>query len=299
MLPDRAVAVMRLFGLTLLILALQPGSALADAAATAQFVFGAVHRIDATGASTPLQRGDHLLSGDSVATGEDGRAHLRFTDGGFVSLNPNSEFRIDAYRYSGQPDPADHVRMSLLKGALRTVTGEISRLSRDAYEMATRVATIGIRGTEYTLQYVGASVTGSVAHGRIEVCNAAGCLELGAGQSFFVKDANTRPALTEQTADLAPPQPSTANHIDDTHRTLQSFMRPREPGGAPVDNTPPSGNGGGPPKNNGGIGFDIIGVTAPNVDAPVRGGVSDFVHEGSHPGRGWGAGGSPPRGPNR
>ncbi|HUF22233.1 MAG TPA: FecR family protein [Burkholderiales bacterium] len=264
--------------LALLALALAPRASHAEPAATAQFVFGAVHLVAADGSQRPLSRTGEIRAGETVVTEADGRAHLRFADGSFVSLSPNSEFRIDDFRYAGKPDPSDRLGMSLLKGGLRTITGEIGRLTRDAYKMATRVATTGIRGTEYTVQYVGPSVTGSVAGGRIEVCNAAGCLELGAGQSYFVLDENTRPALTDQAADLAPPQPAAVSDIDDSLRS----------------NNPPPANGG-----NGGVGFNEIGITAPNVDTPATGGVSGVVHEGNHPGQGWGRGGNPGSGPQR
>ena len=279
--PGHAAKLLRLAFPVLLLLALMPRAAQAEAAATAQFVFGTVFLVAADGSQQPLTRGTGVRAGEAVLTAADGRAHLRFTDGGFVSLSPDSEFRIDEYRHAGEPDPSDRVSMRLLKGGLRTISGQIGKLTRDAYEMATRVATIGIRGTEYTVQYVGPSVTGSVAGGRIEVCNAGGCLELGAGQSYFVLDENTKPALTEQASDLAPPQPSAATNIDDSLRTLQSFVF--DPG-----RSEPPANGG-----NNGIGFDVIGVTAPNVDTPATGGVSDILHDGNHPGQGWGAGGNP------
>lgn len=292
--PSHATRLIRLLCLALLALALAPRALHAEPAATAQFVFGAVHLMAADGSQRPLFRTGEIRAGETVVTEADGRAHLRFADGSFVSLSPNSEFRIDDFRYAGKPDPSDRLAMSLLKGGLRTITGEIGRLTRDAYEMATRVATIGIRGTEYTVQYVGPSVTGSVGGGRIEVCNAAGCLELGAGQSYFVLDENTRPALTDQAADLAPPQPAAVSDIDDSLRTLQSFAFNPGVSEPPPGNSQPPANGG-----NGRVGFNAIGITAPNVDTPATNGVSGIVHEGNHPGQGWGAGGNPGSGPQR
>ena len=48
-----------------------------------------------------LGKGAELIAGDTVFT-HSGRAQLRFTDGAFVSLQPNSEFRIDEYRFEGK-----------------------------------------------------------------------------------------------------------------------------------------------------------------------------------------------------
>jgi len=175
-------------------------------AATAQFVSGAVSLARSDGTAVALTRGMEIEVGESVITGTDGRVHLRFTDGGFISLTPGSEFRVNAYSYSGQPDGTERASLALLKGGLRTVTGLIGKATEQAYEMITRVATIGIRGTEYTLVY-GAGISGSVGYGRIEVCNGGGCLEVSTGESFYVKNENTKPVRAEKAAELPPPQP--------------------------------------------------------------------------------------------
>lgn len=67
-----------------------------------------------------------------------------------VSLQPQSEFRIDDYQYAGQTDGQEKGFFSLLKGGLRTITGWVGRTHRENYKVTTNVATIGIRGTEYS-----------------------------------------------------------------------------------------------------------------------------------------------------
>ncbi|MEO8157860.1 MAG: FecR family protein [Betaproteobacteria bacterium] len=303
-------------------------------AATAQFVFGSASLVRADGSSVPLTRGNEIGVGDSVTTGADGRVHLRFTDGGFVALTPGSEFRVNAYSYSGKSDGTERASLALLKGGLRTVSGLIGKISQQAYEMVTRVATIGIRGTEYTVVYA-EGISGSVGHGRIEVCNAGGCLEVASGESYYVKDEKTKPARAAKAAELRPPQPTaktldvgdvsaptklpdavltqagpvfaagTENRTDPPAYTgggqggAGGTVPGSEPGGVGSGGNPGGGNtgGGSPGGGNGGssgaglgIGFVLIGSTAPNVDGPVKGGVSDFVNNAN---KGWGAGGNP------
>ena len=184
-------------------------------AATAQFVSGAVTLVTPDGNREPVERGKELRAGDTLLTGDDGRIHLRFNDGGFVSLIPNSEFRIEAYAYSGTLDGTERLSMRLLKGGLRTMTGRIGKLAQEAYEMATRAATIGIRGTEYTLLYQpDDTLSGSVAEGKIAVCNNGGCLDVIAGHSFAVLDAATRPALIDKAAELGAPPRDDKSHKD-------------------------------------------------------------------------------------
>ncbi len=311
-------------------LAIVTDASAAGGAATAQFASGAVSLARSDGTAVALTRGMEIEVGESVITGADGRVHLRFTDGGFVSLAPGSEFRVNAYSYSGRPDGTERASLALLKGGLRTVTGLIGKATQQAYEMITRVATIGIRGTEYTLVY-GAGISGSVGHGRIEVCNSGGCLEVSKGESFYVKDENTKPVRAEKAAELPPPQPATTELATEAAglateapgpiwiQTLPNFSPvatsaagsptgvPTNPGGGnPGGGGGPTGGGtgggtpgGGTGGSNGnglGIGFQLIGSTAPNVDAPLKGGVSSFVQNGVG---GWGAGGNPLHGPQR
>jgi len=68
-------------------------------------------------------------------------------DGGIVALRPDTVFRVDQYRAQG--DDADKMFMSLLKGAMRSITGWIGKHNNAAYLVTTPTATIGIRGTDH------------------------------------------------------------------------------------------------------------------------------------------------------
>ncbi len=195
-----------MLGSALLWACLGLGTALADDAAKVDFALGEVVAVQSDGTRRQLSRGGKVSSGETVDTGT-GRAQLRFSDGAMVSLQPQTQFRIDAYEFKGQPDGSERGFFSLLKGAMRTITGAIGKTDRKAYRLDTAVATIGIRGTEYAVAY-GNSITVTTNSGLVEVCNSAGCLLVEAGQSAFVPDANTLPLLTRRSALdplLAPP----------------------------------------------------------------------------------------------
>lgn len=191
-----------------------PLSVQAAGAARADFATGDVRVLAPDGRSRPLTKGAEIHNGELVDTGS-GRAQLRFSDGAQVSLAPQTQFRIDDYRYAGREDGSEKGLFSLLKGGLRTITGFIGRNNRDNYKLTTTVATIGIRGTEYSVSY-GNSISVTTGEGTIEVCNAAGCLILNSGETAFVPDANTRPTLTERRTELPPPAP-------DNDPTLPNF----------------------------------------------------------------------------
>ncbi|MGR8948267.1 MAG: FecR family protein [Gammaproteobacteria bacterium] len=99
-----------------------------------------------------LKKGDLVFSGESVATTR-GRAQIKFTDGGFASLQPNTEYKIDDYTFEGKADGKERSFLSLLKGSVRLVTGVIGKANRRNFRIKTAVATIGIRGTQGTLTH--------------------------------------------------------------------------------------------------------------------------------------------------
>ena len=175
-------------------------------AARVDFATGNVKAVAANGQTRTLAKGAQVEQGETIST-NNGRAQLRFTDGAYVSLQPESEFRIDQYRFDGKQDGNEKGFFSLVKGGLRTITGLVGRNNKNNYQVTTSVATIGIRGTEYTIQY-GQSVTGSVGEGEINVCNGAGCMSVTNGESYYVQSQSVKPVLTNKRSDLPPPPPA-------------------------------------------------------------------------------------------
>ena len=147
--------------------------------------------------------GTPVQSGDTIRLGPASNAQIRMTDESIVGLRPGTVLRIDAYEYSGQAEPRS--LFSLLKGGFRTVTGAIGRLhSRERYAVRTPTATIGIRGTHYTVVHcdndcgadrgsIANGTYGGVTDGRIEVVNQTGEHEFAANTFFYVASAGTAP----------------------------------------------------------------------------------------------------------
>ena len=154
-------------------------SSYAAPAAQVEFAMGDPVAITAAARERVLHKGDTVESGDLVNT-KSGRVQLRFSDGAYVSLQPDTQFRIDEYRYDGKSDGSERGFFSLLKGGLRTITGLVGRQHKRNYQITTTVATIGIRGTEYTLSLNG-GLKGSVGEGEIQVCIPAAACRCRAG----------------------------------------------------------------------------------------------------------------------
>ena len=101
----------------------------ASVAGRVAFVVGRVTARSETGQTRVIRRGAQVYSGDALTTGL-GRVQIRFRDGGFMSLNPGSEFQIERYDYSGNDDESDASIFKLLKGGLRALTGLIGRTNK-------------------------------------------------------------------------------------------------------------------------------------------------------------------------
>src|ERR1700681_2244650 len=121
-----------------------------------------------------LTAGAAVNVGDTVVTGAQSHAQIRFADDALVALKPDSEFRIERYNFSGALDSSEVAVFRLVKGGFRTLTGQIGRLNRDQYKLLTTQATIGIRGTHYQVQLcaagqcmLGAQGAGHGAYGGV------------------------------------------------------------------------------------------------------------------------------------
>ena len=196
---------------TLLVMALAtayPMQALAAASAgIAQFIAGDVNVRRPDGKTDPLVKGKDIESGEAILTGTTGRAQVRFSDGGLISLQPNTEFKIA--NYVDQADPKqDRFLVDFLRGSMRAITGLIGKRNRQNYKVTTTTATIGIRGSGFNAGYNSDGSLGVTAEfDAIEVCNGGGCVTLVAGESVRVVNSTDAPVRTVAKAPVPTPAP--------------------------------------------------------------------------------------------
>jgi hypothetical protein len=113
---------------------------------------GEVSAAAADGQTRALKRGAALFEGDTVITGTDSFARIRFSDGGSVHLRAATRFTIAEYSFE-QQGKRDVGRFDLVAGGFRAVTGAIGRDDKPAYSVKTPVTTIGIRGTDHEARW--------------------------------------------------------------------------------------------------------------------------------------------------
>ena len=169
----------------------------------AQFAVGDVNvRRGAT--TLPLNRGAVINSGDNVITGRAGQTQIRFSDGGLVSLAPNSQFNIDKYVDDNKPEE-DGFFASLLRGGMRAITGLVGKRNRESYKITTTTATIGIRGSAFSANYnPDGSLNVAGEQDGIVVCTNAGCVELIVGEAVRVTSSDSLPVRTAERSNVPP-----------------------------------------------------------------------------------------------
>ncbi|PCJ23448.1 MAG: hypothetical protein COA96_11905 [SAR86 cluster bacterium] len=126
-----------------------------------------------------IRRSD-INVGDTIKTFSDSMVQLRFVDSGLVSLCSDSELKIVQYQYQGAN--SDRVELYLVKGKLRTITGEIKG---EAYLLVVNGARISNRGTDYEVAIVGdEQAYVGVYTGGITITNELGEVNLGIGADY-------------------------------------------------------------------------------------------------------------------
>lgn len=117
--------------------------------------------------------GDKLKMGDKISTGPRGYAQIVFTDGGMVRLAGDSTIQVREYFYSNDPEKCKS-DIKVDQAMARFVTGKIGKIAPKSYKVHTPTATIGIRGTDFSVG-VGKDVDGylytevSLSEGKIEL----------------------------------------------------------------------------------------------------------------------------------
>lgn len=169
-----------------------PAVALAGDGSVAQ-LSGTLTVKKADGSVRILSRQSEIEQGDTLTTERDSYAQIRFADGGSLTLKPRTAVRLDQFRFTQDKPREDAFAVRLLKGGLRAVTGGIGKRNPENYEMTTETATVGVRGTTFSVDdcvnarggecaRLAPAVYVSVSDGEVLVRNGAGELALGAGQ---------------------------------------------------------------------------------------------------------------------
>lgn len=109
---------------------------------------GDLNAKDSVGKVRKLTLGAPVYEGDELSTGKKSYAVVAFRDEGRVSLQENTVFHVEKFKYDKAAAQESAV-LRLLKGGVRVVSGLIGRINHDDYQFRVATATIGIRGTGF------------------------------------------------------------------------------------------------------------------------------------------------------
>lgn len=204
----RITGVLTVLAASLLLFLSGVASAQTKEAATVTHLAGILSAQKADGQKRLLGIQSTIEPGEILTTEKDTYARLKFSDGAEVVLRPNSQIRIDDFKFNPAKPEQGSMVFSMLRGGLRAITGLIGKKKPENVHMATPTATIGIRGTHWGALLCQNDCGGvntpsgtppanglhlDVAEGSIVVSNQAGQIQLNAGQFGFVPGANAIP----------------------------------------------------------------------------------------------------------
>ncbi len=163
----------------LLLLACGLGAALAQASSSAVVgevttIIGRARATSSEGEARSLVRGAPVHAGDRLETEEGGHVHIRFIDGGLVSVRPLSRLHVEAYsRSDGMRQGA--IKFNLEHGVVRSVTGAWGEAERERFRLNTPVVAIGIKGTDFVVRANAGKTQAAVVSGAIIMTPLSRC----------------------------------------------------------------------------------------------------------------------------
>jgi len=148
-----------------------------------------------------------IFSNDDIRTGN-GRIAIQFIDDSVIRLTEHSKVIIDKFVFDPNPEKSELV-LSFIKGTGRFVTGKLKRIKKENIKIRTNSATIGIRGTDFTVSVdeTGRSLVillpnpDGTASGEITVSTFAGTVIMNqpfqATMVTVAESAPTKPVVLE------------------------------------------------------------------------------------------------------
>jgi len=142
-------------------------------------VLGKTTIASVTGSSVPAKVGMAIHVGDTIETAGSGQVHIRFVDDAYMSVRPMSTLQVVRYDYNPQNPQNSAIKLKLVEGITREISGQGATKARQNFRMDTPIAAIGVRGTDFAVSANGQSVRAIVNEGAIVVapyssqCSAA------------------------------------------------------------------------------------------------------------------------------
>lgn len=180
-------------------------------AGTVTLTIGQATLITSGGESVSVKPGAVIRPGDRIETAAGGHVHVRFRDGGLVSVRPGSRLVVEDYRYDADRVADSTVRFRLESGAVRSISGAAAEGAKQRFRLNTPLVAIGVRGTDFVVQTSERQSFATVSQGAIVVAPLGeGCVADALGpcstQAARLLAADTGGLLVELRDGMGPPE---------------------------------------------------------------------------------------------
>ncbi len=101
------------------------------------------------GNSQKVHIGLKLQTKDHILTKGDAKVQIIFKDETIITVGKNSNFSIEEFLFDDENEPS--AKFGMFGGAMRAITGKIGKIAPQKFSVTTKTATIGIRGTNFTI----------------------------------------------------------------------------------------------------------------------------------------------------
>lgn len=135
----------------------------------------AVIRAEAPDVRNAVTRGLAIQLGDRLETAAGGHVHVRFIDGGLVSVRPLSRLHIQNYTHAKKGGAPSAIHFNLEQGVVRSITGAWGEENRERFRLNTPVVAIGIKGTDFVVHTEPQKTLAHVVTGAIVMTPLGSC----------------------------------------------------------------------------------------------------------------------------
>ncbi len=152
-------------------------------------LIGEVTLVSHDGVARSVERGSAIREGDRIETGAGGHVHLRFVDGGRLSVRPSSRLQIEDYRHAGEQQTLTTIKFRLDEGLVRSITGSWGEAERERFRLNTPLAAIGVKGTDFVVRSDANNTLATVYTGAIVLTPMSSACQASVGpcQNGFEK----------------------------------------------------------------------------------------------------------------
>lgn len=166
--------------------------------------------------------GMEILEGDEVVTQAKTRVQVLLKDNTVVTIGANSTF---SFKEFSMKQNEEKVSMEAKRGFFRSVTGEIGKIAPERFKVKTASATIGIRGTDFSVEILEDKELIKCYSGMITVRFKGGYKEIPAGVMFELKSDGTAGEEVSITPNLPREQTIPTEVISDVTQGVQEYER--------------------------------------------------------------------------